>query len=361
MRDDDSLYRMEKTFHIGRSDAFLLGYNGVSNYASTENVTLLEAIRTYGIQHSWKWGFYNENVPFATDVLLGMKYILSKTTLPQKPFMEAYLEEDIHVYENPYALPLFMAADSLPVFELTDDAFMRLNKVYTALSQNAGGPVFSEVECESTRQGTTFYKSFVVGATEAGLPLYLSMPTGNQVVTVYVDEVPKALDVSPEQEVYYLGTFPQDTVIHVSILSNNAYFDEAGTVIAAEHTDAVISHAQASAARIVSVEKRNNAHLTITCHLEHAGYLASSVPYDSAWQIHVDGVKTDAETFMELFLAIPLEAGEHVITFSYKPRGFALGVAITILSALALRFCAPCWRMIFKQSSERPAQTDETS
>ena len=362
--DDDSLYRMEKTFHIGRSDAFLLGYNGVSNYASTENVTLLEAIRTYGIQHGWKWGFYNQNAPFATDVLLGMKYILSKKTMPQKPLTEAYLEGDIHVYENPYALPLFMAADTLPVFTLTDDPFVRLNKIYTSLSRDAGGSVFSEVKCESTRQGTTFYKSFVVGTAEAGLPLYLSMPTGNQVVTVYVDEVPVALDVSPEQEVYYLGTFPRDTVIHVSILSNNAYFDEAGTVIAAEHTDRVISHAQASAAQVVSIEKRNNANLTITCNMEQAGYLASSVPYDKAWQISVDGVRTEAETFMELFLAVPLEAGEHTIHLTYKPRGFAVGVAITILSALALRFCAPCWRMIFKRPSDpanQPAQTDETA
>ena len=70
--------------------------------------------------------------------------------------------------------------------------------------------------------------------------------------------------------------------------------------------------------------------------MEQAGYLASSVPYDKAWQISVDGVRTDAETFMELFLAVPLEAGEHTIHLTYKPRGFAVGVAITILSALAL-------------------------
>lgn len=36
--NDDSFYRMDKSFSLGRCDANLFDYNGVSDYASTENV-----------------------------------------------------------------------------------------------------------------------------------------------------------------------------------------------------------------------------------------------------------------------------------------------------------------------------------
>jgi hypothetical protein len=66
------------------------------------------------------------------------------------------------------------------------------------------------------------------------------------------------------------------------------------------------------------------------------GLLVLSEIWDPGWQATVDGQPTDILRANGIFMAVPLEPGEHEVVFRYLPPHFWLGVAITVAGALGL-------------------------
>jgi hypothetical protein len=66
------------------------------------------------------------------------------------------------------------------------------------------------------------------------------------------------------------------------------------------------------------------------------GYLVLLDSYDPDWMVDVDGAAAPLMRANALFRAVHLSAGEHVVTFSYRPRRLYLGAGITALTALGL-------------------------
>lgn len=61
--NDDSFYRMDKDYSIGRCDPLLYNYRGITNYASSENVKTLSKIKQFGSRKAWMWSHYTSNIP----------------------------------------------------------------------------------------------------------------------------------------------------------------------------------------------------------------------------------------------------------------------------------------------------------
>lgn len=78
------------------------------------------------------------------------------------------------------------------------------------------------------------------------------------------------------------------------------------------------------------------------------GYLYTSIPYEKGWTLYVDGKETEIEPFMDAFVGVLLEEGEHTIELKYIPDGFVPGVCITI-GSIGL-FTAIC---IYKKRKEK--------
>ncbi len=66
------------------------------------------------------------------------------------------------------------------------------------------------------------------------------------------------------------------------------------------------------------------------------GYLALMDTYNPDWHVDVDGRPAPLMRANGLFRAVHLTPGEHLVTFSYRPRRFYQGAAITGLTALGL-------------------------
>jgi hypothetical protein len=66
------------------------------------------------------------------------------------------------------------------------------------------------------------------------------------------------------------------------------------------------------------------------------GLLVFSEIWDPGWQATVDGVPTAILRANGIFMAVPLEPGNHEVVFRYLPPHFWLGVAITAAGALGL-------------------------
>ncbi|MFN8663801.1 MAG: YfhO family protein [Thermomicrobiales bacterium] len=66
------------------------------------------------------------------------------------------------------------------------------------------------------------------------------------------------------------------------------------------------------------------------------GLLVLSEIWDPGWQVTVDGEPARVLRANDIFMAVPLEPGEHVVAFHYLPPHFWLGVAVTLSGAFGL-------------------------
>jgi membrane protein YfhO len=66
------------------------------------------------------------------------------------------------------------------------------------------------------------------------------------------------------------------------------------------------------------------------------GYLVLLDTYNPDWEVDVDGAAAPLMRANALFRAVHLASGSHVVTFTYHPRKFYLGAALSMLTALAL-------------------------
>ena len=64
--------------------------------------------------------------------------------------------------------------------------------------------------------------------------------------------------------------------------------------------------------------------------------LVLSEIWDPGWRATVDGVPTDILRTNGIFMAVPLQPGDHEVVLRYLPPHFWLGVAITAAGALGL-------------------------
>ena len=404
IEDDGDFYRVEKNWRIGRADAQLLRYNGISNYTSTENVPLLELLRSMGIAHGWKWGYHTEHTPFATDTLLGMKYILSKKEPLHSAasFTEYAQAERGTVYENKSALPLVMFSGTLPGTAGDADtegpsgakglsSFQALNSAYAAFSGTPEAsreqPVFREIKSADTTEAPLYYKSFIV-QEEAGQPVYLYLDFPVDRIYVYAGERAEKIAYNEEQFVYCLGTFARGETVQVCLYVPQPVVlvetDEEDAAVlrdiqqnATEETDespADLLQSEEESTRLLpdpgkgyayryfrfrecllytedvlqaeAIARAVQAHtsavsvqgnrVNAVIAAETDGFAVSTIPYDDGWRITVDGVSVLPVRYLEQFLAVPVEAGEHTIEMRYVPRGFYAGVALTVLGVLAL-------------------------
>ena len=61
-----------------------------------------------------------------------------------------------------------------------------------------------------------------------------------------------------------------------------------------------------------------------------------SIPYDPSWTLKVNGNPVDTIEVAEALLGVSLEPGEYTIELRYTPRGFKLGLIISLISVLII-------------------------
>lgn len=64
-----------------------------------------------------------------------------------------------------------------------------------------------------------------------------------------------------------------------------------------------------------------------------SSWVMTSIPYDTGWQVIVDGHEVDTYPIWDALLGFQVEAGDHQLALVFKPKGLVLG---SILSLLAL-------------------------
>ncbi|MBE6040165.1 MAG: hypothetical protein E7219_04280 [Clostridiales bacterium] len=139
---DNAFYRMEvgeqRSGNCG-NDPMLYGYYGVGHGGSDDRDFVRTALSELGVHRYDMRNSYGRGIPSATDTLLGLKYIVSKEDLTEEKGYEKKVEvEEWSLYQNPYALPIGMLADSgVSEVEIDfEDVFDNLNRTWSAITGN---------------------------------------------------------------------------------------------------------------------------------------------------------------------------------------------------------------------------------
>ncbi len=90
--------------------------------------------------------------------------------------------------------------------------------------------------------------------------------------------------------------------------------------------------------------------LSLTNHAD--GYLVLSDSYYPGWQATVDGQNMPIYRANYAFRAVPVAAGEHVVTFMFRPLSWRIGLVISVMTAFVI-ICILIWlRQLFYRRSE---------
>ena len=80
----------------------------------------------------------------------------------------------------------------------------------------------------------------------------------------------------------------------------------------------------------------DDTHINYNLDVRNSGTCMISLPYDEGFSIYVDGKKADTKTVFDCFLGFDIGKGQHTINVVYIPKGFILGLSMTILGLISL-------------------------
>lgn len=331
--NEDSFYRMDKSFTLDRCDANLFNYNGVSNYASTENLENLEFLKRLGVGHKWMWGKYTSNLPIATEALLGFKYILTDTD-NAKGYETIGNNGDIEFLKNQYALPVLFPVSNLENFDLNGlNDFELLNQIWRSIN-GLEEKVFNP--CDVVNNSHKGKNQLDVTVEDAG-SLYLLLPRASYTsIKVTGAGIEKKLHYDNNFEIYYIGEFDKGDSLNISFAVKESDFDLNTITCYTENKNVISDNSRLVNEQNISIEEKSSSHLRMSCSGEKSS-IATTIPYDEGWKVYDNGKRIAIEKNWNNFLAFHLDdAEEHNIELIYRPAGFSVGCKITCFSAVLL-------------------------
>lgn len=365
--DGDGFYRMETTEWRSLNDSCFYNYNGISQFASSANRNVSRFMEEVGMpaDDGSNRFVYVHGTPLM-NTLLGVKYLISKTgslTDRGMTLVESFPNQSpVSLYENEDFLGLgFMASESAGDFKFDETMapYEKQNAIFTALT-GLEGDLFTRIEPSAgdqmgllTDRKENGKFDFVGENTEAGedaervLRLSYTVPSSGNVY-IYAD-VPMANYVQVNNAWHCIEEYPNffsagyfssgESFILRTVIDDEGMEEFSGTatyhvcVIDTALWEKGLAILEEGKMKLTSFEDTS---LTANVTAKEDGYLYTSIPMelDKNWTVLVDGEKSEVTPFAGAFVGVYLEEGEHSLSFSYSPAGYAKGKWISLVSVL---------------------------
>ena len=336
--DDSAVTRIGNCDAWGRCEASLFAYAGVENYSSTEDTDKLEMLKELGLQHRYLFGKYSVHAPRSTDDLLGFRYILSNKEITNKSFKLIERDDRTYYYENTDALPLFFLTGRLmDEEESCENAFEYQNKLYHSFLtvDPIDSDVFEKVEYKTETSNHSHHVEIEI-RDEADQTVYMQVPNRDMSIKVNNGSGEKTIAYDSAQKIYCLGKTGSDG--RISVIMDAEHRIKTKEVFVYRQREDVVSAyiAGMKALQELQVVKETSSHLRFETDNREDAVYTSSVPYDPAWDVYIDGIKTGTNKNAGCFLSFTVEKGKHLVELRYHPKGFKAGIIISVLSLLLL-------------------------
>ena len=360
-RENELFYRAEVTHAQTLNDGALNGYNGISTFTSSANVSVTEFMKSlgYGARNTYNRYCYEESSP-VSNLFLGIKYMIERDGQVEKnPFFDkVHSSGNVYLLENNAYLPLgFLADPALETlnFQTTGDAFYFQNRLLK-LASGIEGDVWTKLsgnlldveafDATLINSGNSGYASYKTGA-EPGTVVFSFTADRSGFACINLTNLTKrnSFCVSVNGRELYNETYSLPQMLAVSQVEVgdvirirfNCKADEQGSLsaIAAILDNDLFREAYDNLNRsTLQLTTFQSTYLsgTIQCHAD--GLLYTSIPQNGNWHAYVDGTEVPIKLIGDAMIAVDLTEGTHTVSFRYINKSFDLGWKITLGCAI---------------------------
>jgi uncharacterized membrane protein YfhO len=133
-----------------------------------------------------------------------------------------------------------------------------------------------------------------------------------------------------------LGYFPVGQEVRVRIYAEQDVIGLKGYEFYYENINALAAWYEAATKDKTELNKITSSHLKGKVNITEPKKLVFSFPYEDEWSVYIDGIKGKNLKAANGFLAVDIKEGEHDIELKYMPKGFILGLPVSIFFLIIL-------------------------
>ena len=360
-KENESFYRVEVEERRGRDDITWHNLPGASLFSSTVNAGVNNIVKRLGYYAVTNKYSYQGATP-ETDAFFNIEYLISRNQKEKiRSFDYMTTEDNRYLYHNNDALGLgFMVSEQILAWDYEKtNPFETINQMMTAAMGDEVRPYtyfgFPEPVADGCalttaswadwsyratdrRDGTVTY-TYVSDRTQ-DLYFYFKAAHCSKIKVSYGDSTKSYSD--EDGHIVQVGYVESGDVVTVVFEMDSAYDSGNIKLIAAEHDEVLFDQVIERLKQTKwMIRDKESTYLNGTIYVNEPGLMFTSVPYEEGWTVVVDGEVIEPQIIANAFVGIPLSEGEHVIEMSYIPKGFILGMIITVICAviLTVAFC----------------------
>lgn len=326
---EDSFYRLEKFARKTKNDGTLTGYPTASVFSSTMDSAVMDLYERLGMRHSKVYYCYDGATAF-TGAMLNVKYLFGESDEYENSLYHICdSSSDINLYEAEYTLPFgYVAPSGYDLPEGFKNSGLRLQN---QMVHDLGIKEQLFVKCERDKSGNNVRFK----APENGIYYGILTASGTKKIKVHggAPEEQKFNDLK-NGAVLYLGYLDEGELL---LISNDDEDDDTKDIavdIYRMDEDVLQSALDLLASASLEQVKYDSTHVSGRLHMEGAGRLILSIPYEKGWRVTVNGEPAEPERFGGTFMAFELQPGDYELSMHYVPYGRRAGMVVSAVSIL---------------------------
>lgn len=379
LTEDNTFYRFERDSRVTNNDGMLFRYPSASYFSSTGNGLVNAFYEEYGLKSS-KVFYSFDGATLFTRALLNVPYTISKSGEEASPLSQlADQEGNLYLYEHTANLPFGYFVEAL-------DLRIEQEEVLEDLEEAFDGETSGEQEAEPSLHELT--ELFVNSEHAEDVVLDDALANDRSLILPInrQNELAKKLgakediflstdaqnngasaNITIHQDGYYYGYSKNSKVETASMtvtsslgetvdeakfkkMKNRHILDlgyrkagEQVTLTADDGLEIKLEVYRLAEEPFLSlIDGLNDSPLELTAFTSTSiagtveasgtGYLILSMPYEPGWKVTVDGREPQPQLFEGMLMSIPMTAGSHEIELTFIPRGFYMGIAVSLIS-----------------------------
>lgn len=368
--DQSDFYRMELNYQRDRTTPMEFGFNGLTHFSSSQPHAINFMMQTMGYLSSSPWTSYDGGSTRAADSLFGIKYIVDGpagvtnqasrlVTQGLKPLANV---NGYHIYQNPLAQKIGMVAPTKATQVKSTYKYIgvaNVGMVYGDLSGVDNIYMLRGGVKETKRDLKARTVNISVPGGGVNRPLYLELrhdklytltPETRPDVVVLVNGKKIVTDgTETESGVIPLGTYPQGQTITVTLkvldyTKTQKKFDKKKRITHLPKYRVLVGYQerfdqalkQMSQQR-VNLKRLKTTHWRGTAIATKADQsLIMTLPYDTDWQVTVDGKPVKAHKYLELMKINLKTAGKHRVELKYTFPELRQGLKVSLAASFGL-------------------------
>ncbi len=365
MEDENDFHRTELTMWYTLNDPTLYYYDGFSQFSSMANESVTTFARLIGLPASEAGNryYYANTSPF-TNMLLNIKYLMAKDGYNADELSVNLIAQSgaVKLYENKYNLSMGFMTDSsaaaysmetmLNPFDLQNAMFKRMTgldeELFTAIDITHVGHKGYDVTRRSygnysyTRQedaikGSSYLKYNYTTLQDGMVYAFMDVSDSEDMDVYYNDSKVHSYEIGRQPYITPVGNYKAGELVTLRCsLDEEAQSGTIKVYFYQLNEDVLKAGYEALADETLALTEFSDTKFTGEITAKQDGHLYLSVPYEEGWTVYVDGEKSELVPMFDAICGVELSAGTHTVTMKYSPKGFALGLVISLSGAALL-------------------------